>query len=84
MTRLVITATAKGCTEMQQEIRDIIAETTKATPAVAGTIASVMTLNEAIMYGTGIYLVIQVAYLLRKWWREESDWAWLKRKGRRQ
>lgn len=66
---------------MQSEVKDIVVEAAKGVPAVAGTVASVMTLNQWIMIGTGIYLVIQVAYLLRKWWREESDWA--KRKVRR-
>lgn len=60
---------------MRQEIKDIITEATKATPAVAGTAASTLTLNEWIMIGTGIYIAVQAAYLLRKWWREESDWA---------
>ena len=68
---------------MQQEIRDIVSEAAKGAPAVAGAVASSLTLNEWIMIGTGIYLVLQVLYLLRKWWREESDWAWLKRRGRR-
>lgn len=68
---------------MQQEIRDIATEVAKGAPAVAGAVASSLTLNEWIMVGTGVYLVLQVLYLLRKWWREESDWAWLKRRSRR-
>lgn len=68
---------------MQQEAKDMVIEATKGVPAVAGAIASSLTMNQVIMWGTGIYLVLQVAYLLRKWWREESDWAKLNRKGRR-
>lgn len=68
---------------MQQELRDIATEAAKGAPAVAGAVASSLTLNEWIMFGTGIYLALQVLYLLRKWWREESDWARLKRRGRR-
>lgn len=68
---------------MQQEVKDLATEITKGVPAVAGAIASSMTLNDWIMIGTGIYIALQAAYLLRKWWREESDWAGLKRRGRR-
>lgn len=68
---------------MQQEVRDIASEAAKGVPAVAGAVASTLTLNEWIMVGTGVYLVLQVLYLLRKWWREESDWAKLNRKWRR-
>lgn len=66
---------------MQQEARDLAYEAAKGAPAVAGAVSSILTLNEWLMVGTGVYLVLQVLYLLRKWWREESDW--LKRKGRR-
>lgn len=68
---------------MQQELRELISEATKATPAIAGAAASTLTLNEWIMVSTGIYIALQAIYLLRKWWREESDWAKLNRKGRR-
>ena len=46
-------------------------EAAKAAPAVAGAAASSMTLNEWVAVATGIYIAIQAAYLLRKWWREE-------------
>lgn len=68
---------------MQQEIRDVLSEGAKGAPAVAGAVASSLTLNEWIMIGTGIYIVLQALYLLRKWWREESDWAKLNRRGRK-
>lgn len=46
-------------------------EAVKATPAVVGATASSLTLNEWVAVATGIYIAIQAAYLLRKWWREE-------------
>lgn len=46
-------------------------EAAKAAPAVAGATASSLTLNEWVAVATGIYIAIQAAYLLRKWWREE-------------
>lgn len=54
-------------------------EAAKAAPAVAGAAASTMTLNEWVAVATGIYIAIQAAYLVRKWWREERDrggWFW--------
>lgn len=54
--------------------QDFAAEVAKGTPAVAGAVASAITLNEAVAIATGIYILVQVAYLLRKWWREEQDW----------
>lgn len=53
---------------------DFTSEAIKGTPAVAGAVASALTLNEWVAIATGIYVVVQVAYLLRKWWREEKDW----------
>jgi hypothetical protein len=49
-------------------------EAMKGAPAVAGAAASMMTLNEMVAVATGVYILVQVAYLLRKWWREEMDW----------
>lgn len=46
-------------------------EAAKAAPAIAGAAASTLTLNEWVAVATGIYIVIQAMYLLRKWWRDE-------------
>lgn len=54
---------------------EFVTEAAKGTPAVAGAVASAMTLNQVIAVATGIYIVIQAAYLLRKWYREEKDYA---------
>lgn len=60
---------------MRTETHDIAVEAAKGTPALAGAIAASMTLNEWIAVATGIYILIQSLYLLRKWWREEKAWA---------
>jgi hypothetical protein len=54
-------------TELAQQV-------TKGAPAVGGTILASMTLNEWVALATGIYVVVQIFYLARKWWREEKDW----------
>lgn len=60
--------------------QEITAESVRGSVAVGGTLATTLTLNEWVAIGTGIYIVAQVAYLLRKWYREEKDW---KRRGGR-
>jgi hypothetical protein len=53
---------------------ELATEAMKGTPAVAGAVAATLTLNEVVAIATGIYIVVQVVYLLRKWWREEKEW----------
>lgn len=59
---------------MQTESHDVALEAAKGAPAIAGALASVLTLNEWVAAATGIYILIQCVYLLRKWWREEKEW----------
>jgi len=47
-------------------------ESLKAAPAVAGTIFSAITLNEAVAIATLIYVVVQTLYLLWKWHKEAT------------
>lgn len=54
---------------------EVTVEALKGTPAVAGAFAAALTLNQWIAIATGVYIVIQAAYLLRKWWREEKEYA---------
>ena len=54
---------------------ELAAEAMKGTPAVAGAVAATLTLNEWIAIGTGVYILVQCVYLLRKWWREEQEYA---------
>lgn len=44
----------------------------KGSVAVIGAAASLLTLNHIVAIVTIIYVVIQTAYLVRKWWREEQ------------
>lgn len=60
--------------------RNVASQAIQATPAIAGSVASALTLNQWIAIGTAIYLIVQVAYLLRKWYREERDWYPRKRR----
>lgn len=46
-------------------------EAAKSAPAVAGAAAAGFTLNDWIAIATGLYIAIQAAYLIRKWYREE-------------
>lgn len=48
-------------------------EAMKGAPAIGGSVAAAMTLNQWIALATGVYIVIQAAYLVRKWWREEQE-----------
>lgn len=61
--------------KLQKEAHDIALEAAKGAPAVAGAVASSLTLNEWVAVATGLYILIQCLYLLRKWWREEKDWS---------
>lgn len=69
---------------MKQELKDIAVElAVRTTPATAVAWYSQLSLTAIL---TGILLVLQIAYLVRKWWREESEWGqfikdWAARKG---
>lgn len=47
-------------------------EAMKGTPAVIG---AALSLNEWVAIATGVYIVLQALYLLRKWYREEKGWG---------
>lgn len=57
---------------MKQETQDIILEAVKAAPAVTMT---ALTMNDIVAFVTIIFIVLQVAYLVRKWMREETEWG---------
>jgi hypothetical protein len=54
---------------------EFFSEAAKGTPAVAGAIVAWVTALPWVAQATGIYVLIQAAYLLRKWYREEKDYA---------
>lgn len=57
---------------IKQETQDIILEAVKAAPAVTMT---ALTMNDIVAFVTIIFIVLQVAYLIRKWMREETEWG---------
>lgn len=68
---------------MKQEVRDIVVEAAKATPAAGATMLSSpwwVSINWTGVL-TGVFIVLQIMYLLRKWWREETSFGmWMKSK----
>lgn len=54
------------------KLRESVAqEALKGAPAVAGSVTAAMTLSEWVAVCTMAYVIVQLLYLLRKWWREE-------------
>lgn len=58
---------------IKQETQDILIEAAKATPGITMT---AITLNGAVAVVTIIFIILQVAYLVRKWMREETEWGY--------
>ena len=68
---------------MKQEVKDIAVQVAASSPTSLYALLSKVTLAEWIALALG---VLQAAYLLRKWWREESEWGakikrWAERRG---
>ena len=63
---------------MKQELRDIAVEiATKTAPAGGMSIWSAhfwASVNWTAV-GTGVLVLLQIVYLIRKWWREETEWG---------
>ncbi|MBL0918051.1 MAG: hypothetical protein IBJ14_05070 [Hydrogenophaga sp.] len=57
---------------MKQELHDIAVQVTKASPGIALT---GITLNHIVAIVTILYILLQAAYLIRKWIREETEWG---------
>lgn len=55
-------------------IEELFVQSKKGLLAVGGTVASAITLNQWVALLTGGYVVLQFAYLARKWYREEKEW----------
>lgn len=53
--------------------KDAAVEAAKGTPALLGTAYYLKDPQFWVMVATGIYIVLQIAYLARKWWREEHE-----------
>lgn len=57
---------------MKQETQDILVEVAKAAPAISMT---AITLNHLVAVATILFIILQAAYLIRKWMREETEWG---------
>lgn len=58
---------------MKQEVKDIAIElAVRTTPA--GVVAWFSQISWTAFL-TGVLVVLQILYLMRKWWREESEWG---------
>lgn len=69
---------------MKQEIKDIATELAFRTAPAGG--AAWYAQLEWTTVLTMVLVVLQILYLLRKWWREESEWGqrikdWAERQG---
>jgi hypothetical protein len=62
---------------VKQEIRDMAVQAAVAAPTTGWALLTQISLAEWIAISLG---VLQAAYLVRKWWREETEWG-LKLKG---
>lgn len=67
---------------MKQEARDIAIQAAVNAPTATWALLTGLTLAEWLAIGMA---VLQAIYLLRKWWREETEWGqrmkrWAKRK----
>ncbi|VTU34085.1 hypothetical protein [Variovorax sp. RA8] len=58
---------------MKQEIKDIAVELAVRTAPASG-IAWYSQISWTAFL-TGVLVVLQIGYLVRKWWREETEWG---------
>ena len=58
---------------LKQSTSDIIDQAAKGAPAVAGVYASAVTLSEWVAILTGMYVLIQMVYLVWKWTWERRE-----------
>jgi hypothetical protein len=58
---------------MKQELKDIAVELAVRTAPASG----IAWYSQISWTGvlTGVLVVLQIAYLVRKWWREETEWG---------
>lgn len=57
---------------IKQEFKDLAVQAAVATPTSAWALITSLTLAQWIALILG---ALQAAYLLRKWWREETEWG---------
>lgn len=57
---------------MKQELRDMAAQAAASSPTTGWALLTQISLAEWIAITLG---VLQAVYLIRKWWREETEWG---------
>ncbi|MDR7092280.1 hypothetical protein [Hydrogenophaga laconesensis] len=57
---------------MKQEIKDIVVQAAVSTPTSTYAILTRISIAEWIAIAM---FILQALYLLRKWWREETEWG---------
>lgn len=57
---------------MKQEVKDIVVQAAVQAPTAGWALITKVTLAEWLAIGM---FAVQVAYLMRKWWREETEWG---------
>ncbi|WP_439587482.1 hypothetical protein [Hydrogenophaga sp.] len=57
---------------MKQEIKDLVVQAIVSTPTTSYAIATRLSVAEWIAIAM---FILQALYLLRKWWREETEWG---------
>lgn len=68
---------------MKQEVKDIAVQTAVSAPTSVYAVFSGLTVAEWVAILLGL---LQAVYLVRKWWREETEWGvklkqWAERRG---
>lgn len=68
---------------MKTETADLLTSGAKALPGLFGT---ALTMDAVIAVATLVFILLQIAYLIRKWVREETEWGrkikrWAERHG---
>lgn len=57
---------------MKQEAKDILVQAAASSPTTGYALATGLTVAEIVALVLGC---LQVLYLVRKWWREETEWG---------
>jgi hypothetical protein len=57
---------------MKQEVKDIVTQVVVSSPTTGYAFVSKLTVAEWVAITLG---VLQAIFLIRKWWREETEWG---------
>lgn len=71
----LITSPAEGSSKESAMKAEVVGEGFKAFFAIVGAVVSAITLNQIVAFLTALYIIVQAAYLIRKWYKEEKEWS---------